>query len=188
LIKYARSLAVLAAATSLLAACSSSSSTTSSAQSRLAQISAATRPTAASSTATGPTIDLAAVDACALLSPTDANSVAHAEMLDEFQTASMIYALTATKQPDPKGTSCKFRIRAPQGHDGEGSVVFHVRSAVGFSVPPDGKAISGLGTEAYDTGDSPVVRVGNVVIFSDGNSFPDEFTVSLLRKMVPKLK
>ena len=99
-----------------------------------------------------------------------------------------MYAFTATKLSDPKGASCKFRIKAPQGEDGEGSAAFHVRSAKGFSVPPDGKPIAGLGTQAYDTGDSPVVRVGNVVLSSDDNSFSDDFTVSLMRRMVPKLK
>ncbi len=108
--------------------------------------------------------------------------------LDEFQTASTVYAFTATKQPDAKGASCTFSIKAPQGEDGEGSAAFHVRSAAGFAMPPDGQPISGLGTEAYDTGDSPVVRLGNVVITSDDNSFSDDFTVSLLRKMIPKLK
>jgi hypothetical protein len=181
---------VLVAVTALaVAACSSSSSSTNSAaQKQLSEISAATHPSATSSAPAGPKIDLAAVDACALLSSTDANSVAHAEMLDEFQKASTVYAFTATKQPDPKGASCKFLIKAPAGEDGEGSAVFHVRSAAGFAVPPDGQPISGLGTEAYDTGTSPVVRVGNVVISSDDNSFSDDFTVSLIRKMIPKLK
>jgi hypothetical protein len=180
---------VLVAATALaVSACSSSSSTTSAAQSRLSQISAATHPTATSSAPTGPKIDLAAVDACALLSPADANGVAHAERLDEFQSASTVYAFTATKQPDANGASCKFSIKAPHGDDGEGSAAFHVRSAAGFSMPPDGQPISGLGSEAYDTGDSPVVRVGNVMISADDNSFSDDFTVSLLRKMIPKLK
>lgn len=180
---------MVAAATALLAACSSSGSgTTSAAQSRLSEISAATHPSATSSAPSGPTIDLASLDACALLTAADANSVAHAEMLDEFQTASTVYAFTAAKQPDPHGSSCKFLIKVPQGDDGTGSVVFHVRSAVGFEVPPDGTPIAGLGTQAYDTGVSPVVRVGNVVISSDDNSFPDSVTVALLRKMVPNLR
>ena len=182
---------MVAAAATVLAACGSSSNGSSGAQDaarkRLAEISAATRPGATSSAPAGPTIDLASVDTCALLSPADANSAAHADMLDEFQTASTVYTLTATKQTDAHGSSCKFLIKVPQGDDGSGSVVFHVRSAAGFTVPPDGQPIAGLGTQAYDTGVSPVVRVGNVVLSSDDNSFPDSLTVALLRKMVPKL-
>jgi hypothetical protein len=192
LIRHVQAALAVAATATLLAACGSSSGGGSGAQNaapnRLAESAAATHPAATSSAPAGPTIDLASVDTCALLSPADANSAAHAEMLDEFQTASTVYTLTATKQPDAKGSSCAFRIQVPQGDDGSGSVVFHVRSAAGFTVPPDGEPIAGLGTQAYDTGVSPVVRVGNVVISSDDNSFPDSLTVALLRKMVPKLK
>jgi hypothetical protein len=191
LTSHVRAAVAVAATATLLAACGSSSSGGSGAQNaaqkRLSQISAATHPSATSSAPAGPTVDLASVDACALLSPADANSAAHAEMLDEFQTASTAYTLTATKQPDAQGSSCKIVIKVPEGDDGSGSAAFHVRSATGFAVPPDGMPIAGLGTEAYDTGDSPVVRVGNVVISTDDNSFPDDFTVLLLRKMVPKL-
>lgn len=55
-------------------------------------------------------------------------------------------------------------------------------------MPPDGQPITGLGTEAYDTGTSPVVRVGTVVLSSDDNSFPDSCTVALRSVMVTKTK
>ncbi|WP_375479069.1 hypothetical protein [uncultured Jatrophihabitans sp.] len=191
MIKHAGSLLLVGAAAFALTACSSSSNTSSSAQAQLSRINAATKNTPASSTASspsGPKINPADVDVCALLSQADANSVAHAEQFDGFQDKSTFYKLTVTKQPGSATTSsCKFSIKEAQG-DAQGTVTFHVRSAASFAVPPDGQTISGLGDEAYDTGVSPVVRVGSVVISSDDNSFPDAITVALLRKMVPKLK
>jgi hypothetical protein len=187
LIKHGLVLASMVSAALALTACSSGSSSHPSAQSQLSEITSVTQPSVTSSASTGPTINPADVDVCGLLTSADANKVAHVEELDEFQTATEVYTLTATKQADPAGSSCKFQIEAPQDA-GEGSVVFHVRSATGFTVPPDGEVISGLGDEAYDTGVSPVVRVGTVVISSDEDSFSDDFVVSLLRLMVPKLK
>lgn len=193
MIRHPVTVAVIAAAActltaGTLTACGSASSGTSSAQSRLSEISAATHPSTSAAAVSGPKIDPAGVDVCALLSAADANTVAHAEQLDEFQTPSTVYAFTAAKQTQPGGSACRFRIAAPPGEDGQGSVVFRVVTARGFAVPPDGRPITGLGDEAYDTGTSPVVRVGTVVISSADDSFSDSLTVALLRTIVPKIK
>jgi hypothetical protein len=130
----------------------------------------------------------ATVDVCALLSPADANEVARANGLDGAQTAATTYKLTATKQTptgiDPS-SSCEFTI----SDDGaEGTVAFQVASAAHFSVYSSGKKVSGLGDEAYDDGSSTVMRVGSLMISPGEDSFQEDFTTDLLRKMAPNLK
>ncbi|WP_375503633.1 hypothetical protein [uncultured Jatrophihabitans sp.] len=178
-------LAVLAAAAVVLTACSSSgSSGSSAAQAQYSKIKAATAPSPTSSAPAGPSIDLAALHPCSLLTPADANRVGHAEGFDQLQDASTVYKLTATLQSgtDP---SCKFGIA-----DGveEGVATFRFQPAASFHVGPNDTRTTGLGDEAYDDGDDPVVRVGNVTISATDNSFPDSFTVALIRAMIPKLK
>lgn len=177
---------MLVAATALaLAACGSSGSGgRPAAPAQYSAIKAATVQSPASSAPKGPTIDLAALDACSLITADVANRVAHAEELDNFQTASTVYAFTATKQPgtDP---NCKFTVA---DEDTKGTVVFHFQSATAFVVGPGDQRVTGLGDEAYDDGDDPVVRVGNVKITATDDSFSDSFTVALIRAIIPKLK
>jgi hypothetical protein len=191
--RHTQSLA-LAAGVLLLTACGSSSSKTSSADSQSASLGATTddsTPSSASSgsgTDSGAETNAADVDVCALLSQTDANEVARAHGLDGSQTAATTYTLTATKQADTgidPTSSCTFTI-ADEG--AEGTVAFQVQPAAHFSVYATGTKVDGLGDEAYDDGSSTVVRVGDLMISAGEDSFQDDFTTDLLRKMVPKLK
>lgn len=195
-----RTLAALllaAAAASALAACSSSSNSSSSAaQAQLSRISAAEHQASASSSAgpgasssAAPQVDPATIDVCGLLTQQDANSAARTEQFDALQDASTVYRLTVTKVPaGGAASSCKFAIDEVGG-DAQGATFFQVTAAGDFTMQySNGTKIDGLGDEAYDSGDSPVVRVGSLAIKPVGDSFPDALTVQLLREMAPKLK
>jgi hypothetical protein len=128
------------------------------------------------------------VDVCALLTQADANDVAHARALDSQQTDATTYTLTSTKQTGTgiKPTSgCKFTIASSGA---QGTVSFQVESASGFSIYSSGTKVEGLGDEAYSSLGTTNVRVGSLMISPGEDSFTQDFTTDLLRKMAPKLK
>jgi hypothetical protein len=183
------SLALAAGAVLLLTACGSGSPKAQSTDSQPPNVGASTASSSAPSAASsGSGTNPGDVDVCALLTPADANEVARAHGLDGAQTATTTYRLTATKQTDTgiePTSSCEFTI----ADDGaEGTVAFQVGSAAHFSVYASGKKVDGLGDEAYDDGSATVVRVGNLMISAGEDSFPEDFTTDLLRKMAPHLK
>lgn len=152
-------------------------------------------PPAGSTTDTGPATSGAAsragsIDVCALLSPADAAAVARQQGLNGAQTAATKYTLTTKKVVDTSPgfpmSSCEFSI---DGDGASGTVVIQVVPADNFSLyAGDGTKVSGLGDEAYDLGNSTVVRVGALMLQTSENSFGNDFVVALYQKMIPGLR
>ena len=184
--------ALSAAAVLLLAGCGGSSTQTSSptiAQSEPDGTGLGDSSTAPSGSAA--TRDIANIDVCSLLSQEDAAATARAHGLAGAQTAGTGYTVTATPQTDTgiePSASCKFTFGDEGAAGPEGAVVMQVQSAKGFAIYSGGTTVTGLGDEAYRGQGSTVVRVGDLMLLAGEDSFPDDFTVDLYRKMIPHLK
>ena len=144
----------------------------------------------APSTATAGSSRAGSIDVCALLSEADAAAVARERKLDSAQTAATNYTLKATKvvttaNVGPPTSGCTFSIGSGGGG---GTVEIDVVPAANIAGYADGKKVPGLGDEAYSGGGLTVVRVGDVMLQSNENSFTQGFVVALYRKMIPKLK
>jgi hypothetical protein len=209
--KHARSCVLVAAAALALTACSSSNSSQKAAESQLGAIQSAVAqgataasagPTssdgAASSqssasgaaSASGSGTDPASIDVCALLTAADVNAVAQTDKLDDAQTASTVYTLTATKMAGVDGDSvCSFDIEDPAAFRREGTIEFYVSGPSEMSDHSDGTKVSGLGDEALTFGQNDfAVRVGGLVLVAEnGDTFSAAIIMDLLRKMIPRL-
>ncbi|CAN5590276.1 hypothetical protein BH10ACT8_BH10ACT8_10820 [soil metagenome] len=144
----------------------------------------------AGGTASGGASRAGSIDVCALLSPEDAAAVARQLGLNGAQTAATKYSLSTKKvvntNPSFPMSSCEFSI---DGEGASGTVVIQVMSADNFSLyASGGTKVSGLGDEAYDQGNSTVVRVGALMLQTSENSFGNDFVVALYQKMIPKLR
>lgn len=143
---------------------------------------------AASSASSVPSADASHVNVCALLSPADAQSVAMADKLDGAQTASTVYKLTTTDNtvPGTGRSACRFDISSGGA---EGTVLFVVKPGPEISYYTGDTKLDGLGDEAYTgAGGGTVVRVGGLMLDEGDDSFGNQMTIDLLRKMVPNLK
>ncbi len=135
--------------------------------------------------------DLASVNACALLTAADVNSVAQVDKLDSAQTASTVYTLKASKVDGIDGDSvCSFEIDDPAAYMREGTIEFIVSTASTISDYNDGAKVSGLGDEAYAIGSTGfAVRVGGLLLVAEEQDYFTAATVTaLVRKMIPRLK
>lgn len=150
--------------------------------------SATGRSTAAASTAGGRS-RAGSVDVCALLTQADAAAVARERGLNGAQTAATKYTLKATKQTYTNSSvptsGCAFSI---DGEGASGTVVIQVMPGDLISSYTGGEKVAGLGDEAYDSGGSTVVRVGNLMMEAAENSFTNGFVVALFRRMIPRLR
>ena len=190
--KLARSCVLVASAALALTACSSSNSSQKAAESQQGAIQSAVAQgaTAAPTSASGSGTDPASIDVCALLTTADVNAVAQTDTLDDAQTASTVYTLTATKMAGVDGDSvCSFDIEDPAAFRREGTIEFYVSGASEMSDHSDGTKVSGLGDEALTFGQNDfAVRVGGLVLVAEnGGTFPAAIVIDLLRKMIPRL-
>jgi len=143
---------------------------------------------AISSASSVPSSDASHIDVCALLSQADAQSVAMADKLDGAQTASTVYKLTTTDNtiPGTGQSACRFDISSGGA---EGTVLFIVKPGSDIKFLTLDKKLEGLGDEAYTgAGGGTAVRVGGLMLDEGDDSFGDQMTIDLLRKMVPNLK
>lgn len=197
--KQARSLVLVGATALAFAGCGSGSHPSSAANAQGSAISAVVGSPVDSPAPAGATSaarpqaspvahDPGTVDVCALLSPTDASSVAHADMLSSGQSAATAYAFTAEKVDtlDPTSSECQVSIRGSGG--GGGTVDFDVRAGTFIGEYVLDPKVKGLGDEAYDDGSSPAMRVGDLLVTAERNTLPDHLTLDLLRKMAPHLR
>lgn len=180
-------LALGAAGVLLLSGCGGSGGSTSAGVAQAGSGGSAGEGSSASSAATG--ADPTKVDVCSLLNQDDANAVARARGLNGAQTDAATYTLTATPKDEggtPPSSSCVFHF---DGDGAQATVEVQVQSAEDFSLYKDtGKAVPGLGDEAYKGQGSTVVRVGGLMMSAGENSATDEFVVEMYKKMIPKLR
>lgn len=135
--------------------------------------------------------DPATVDVCALLSTADAESAADAVRQADERGTGTTYAIDRIKE-DLGGvlpsSYCKFVLTETDGAGYSGVIGIKVESASGFSFyKHQGPAVDGFGDEAVRITGSLIVRAGDFMLSVGQNSFDQQLTEEILRKVAARI-